>query len=502
MTNVSSTTGRGLGQSLQALHNRDYRWYWFAGLGMSGSQGIQQLALGWLVLDLTGSAGQLGLVTAMQGLPMTVTSLFGGVLADRYDRKMLLQLSQAFTFANLLLLGMLTSAGMIQVWHLYFFAIGLGLMQAVTMPARQALIRSLVTDEEMMNAVALASMQLQSSRIIWPTTAGLLIGTLGVGVALIISAMFAAAGILCLFLVHAAPFVPVLRPTSPMQDVIEGVRYTFGHEVVGRVITLSICIASLGLAFLYLGVGFAREELHFTAGQTGLFLMCSGIGAIVASLLMVVLQIRATVTRFAVAAGGFALSLVLLCINPWTGPAFFFMVGYGFFNSGMAITGQTIFQIHVPQRLLGRVISLWSMGAGLAALTSWPIGAAGDMVGLRWSLGSSRRCSSAWHCSSAPARSRCDGWGAQPPSSRTRQRQKKPRGGSRLHRGQPGNVRRKGQADAETTPPSVSAAISASLKPFSRRIASVSAPGTGAGVRTLGGVRSRVTARRSRSRWP
>src|SRR5687768_15907556 len=92
----------------QALRIRDYRWYWFSGLGMTAAQNIQRLAMAWLILDLTGSLGELGLMIFLMGLPMTLTSLWGGVLADRHDRRMILTVSQVFTSVNLVLLALLT----------------------------------------------------------------------------------------------------------------------------------------------------------------------------------------------------------------------------------------------------------------------------------------------------------------------------------------------------------------------------------------------------------
>src|SRR5215203_2917606 len=114
----------------EALTIRDYRWYWFSGLGMTGAQNIQRLAMAWLILDLTGSLGQLGLMIFLMGLPMTLTSLWGGVLADRYDRRLILTLSQAFTSINLVLLAVLTMSGIVHPIHVYASSVGLGVMQA------------------------------------------------------------------------------------------------------------------------------------------------------------------------------------------------------------------------------------------------------------------------------------------------------------------------------------------------------------------------------------
>ena len=275
---------RGLRQSVAALRNHNYRWYWFSGLGQTGAQGVQQLTMGWLVLELTGSTGQLALAIFMQGMPMAAVSLFGGVLADRYDRKKLLSMSQFFTFANLMTLATLTTTGLIEVWHLYVYAVGLGVMQAVTMPARNALIRSLIGPDDMQNAVALNAMQMQASRIVWPATAGVLVAVFGIATTLTVSATLSMIGIVCLLPVRPAPTRESARkPASALSEIKEGMRYTFSHPLVGQVMTLGLLLAIFGLAFMQLGVGFAREELDFSSSQAGLFLMAGGIGSIVGS---------------------------------------------------------------------------------------------------------------------------------------------------------------------------------------------------------------------------
>lgn len=378
---------RGPLDSFSALKSRDYRMYWFSGLGMTGAQGIQQLALAWLVLDLTDSAGQLGLVIFMQGMTMSAMALFGGVLVDRYNRKTLLTLSQTFTFLNLVTLAALILSGVVAVWMLYFYAIGLGAMQAITMPARNALIRSLVGKELMVNAVALNAMQMHSSRIIFPMSAGLLIALLGVGATVLLSASCSLAGLVLLLMVHAPDTANRERREPAMQELAEGIRFTFAHPVIGPVMTLAVFIAMFGLAFMTLGPGFARQELHFSASTTGFFLMSAGFGSLVGALLMLVVRVKATKKLFVLGCSGFALSLIALCVNPIDPLAFVFMAGFGISNSMLSITAQTIFQTEAPQRLLGRVISLWSLGGGLASVTAWPIGVAGDAVSLRVSLG-------------------------------------------------------------------------------------------------------------------
>jgi MFS family permease len=387
MTAEHATESSGLGGPFQAFHNRNYLRYWLSGLGMTGAQGIQQLALAWLVLDLTDSAGQLGLVVLVQGVTMTAMSLWGGVIVDRYDRKKLLQISQSFTFLNLVTLGALILSGLVEVWMLFFYAGGLGLMQAITMPARNALIRSIVEDDEMMNAVALNAVQMHTSRIIFPMSAGLIIAALGVGATVLLSAACSLIGIVLLFFVFAEESASTEAGHNARQELAEGVRFAFGHPMIGPVITLALSISSFGLAFMTLGPAFARQEMHFGASTVGFFLMSSGIGSIGGAILMLVIRISPTVQVFVLACAGFALSLLALSLNPIAPLAFLFMGCFGFSHSTLSITAQTIFQTESPARLLGRVVSLWSMGGGIAAITALPIGVVGDLASLRWSIG-------------------------------------------------------------------------------------------------------------------
>src|SRR6187397_164736 len=114
---------RGFLKAFQALRHLKYRWYWLSGLGMTAAQGFQQLGMAWLVLDLTGRVGQLGLVIFFQGVPMSLASFFGGVLADRYDRRTLLIAAQSVTTLNLLALAVLTMADAVALWHIYLSSI-------------------------------------------------------------------------------------------------------------------------------------------------------------------------------------------------------------------------------------------------------------------------------------------------------------------------------------------------------------------------------------------
>ncbi|HLF79156.1 MAG TPA: MFS transporter [Dehalococcoidia bacterium] len=385
---VEPKPGPGL-RAFSALRHVQYRWYWFSGLSMTAAQGILQLAIAWLVLDLTGSVGQLGLVVFIQGVPMAIASFYGGVLADRYNRRNILVLAQTVTMLDLTALAILTAGDMVQIWHVYLSSIGLGLMQAVTMPARNALIRSLVDESDMLNAVALNAVQFHSSRIIWPSLAGGLITLAGVGVTLGLSAACSFSGIVFLLMIRKLKDDGEAHPvrSSQFRQMAEGVRYAFTEPGVATVMLLSLCCGLFGLSYMNLAPAFAREELELGASGAGFFMMSMGVGAIVGSALLLVFPVKDGRQLFITLTAGFGIVILTQAVNPWFPAAFVVMGLFGLVSAVLVVAGQTFLQINVPQHLLGRLVGLWSLAGGLGFITALPIGLLGDEVGLRWSMG-------------------------------------------------------------------------------------------------------------------
>ena len=177
------------------------------------------------------------------------------------------------------------------------------------------------------------------------------------------------------------------RGTSVMREMVEGIRYSFTTPRLNRIIILALSVGAFGLAYMTLGPGFAREELHFSAGETGVFMMSSGVGALVGSTVLLTIEVRNQHRLFVMMAICFALSLIALALNPWPAMAYVWMGFFGVSTTGLAITAQTIFQTTVPPQYLGRVTSFFSVGGGIGSMTALPIGLIGDEVGLRWPLG-------------------------------------------------------------------------------------------------------------------
>lgn len=178
-----------MGRGFRALEIRNYRLYWIGQLISQSGSWMQRTAQDWLVLELTKSPTALGIVTALQFLPIMLLSLIGGVITDRWPKHRLLVITQAAALVQAAIFTLLVMTGIIQLWHVYLLALLQGIITAIDNPLRQAFVVELVGREHLVNAVALNSMTFNGARIIGPSSAGMIIAyastTLG-GVALVL----------------------------------------------------------------------------------------------------------------------------------------------------------------------------------------------------------------------------------------------------------------------------------------------------------------------------
>src|SRR6266536_482452 len=185
----------GLLRTFVALRHRNFRLFWFGQLISLIGTWMQSIGQAWLVLELTHSAWLLGVVGALQFLPVMLLSLFGGVLADRLPKRKVLLFTQSFAMLQAAVLWILVASGHIQVWEVLVLASLLGFTNSLDMPTRQAFVVEMVGREDLPNAIALKSSVFNMARIVVPGLGGLIIAWLGVAP---------------LFLLNALSFIPVI----------------------------------------------------------------------------------------------------------------------------------------------------------------------------------------------------------------------------------------------------------------------------------------------------
>lgn len=381
------TAARQKVQVFRALRHRNYRLFWFSSMGQSVGMGMQQLTLGWLVLELTDSVSALGLVVFLQGIPQAGFMVFGGVFADRIDRRKVLIASQVIVTNIIVVLGVLTVTDHIRIWHIYITAILTGTVGAVNGPARMAIVRDLVEREDIMNAVGLNSSLMNTSRIIGPFVAGAFIEWIGIGPTLFASACGYVVGTIGLVFIRGTFRLAAATRRSVGRDLLEGVRYVWTAPAVLTIIVMGFAMGFFGQAYLQMMPAFAREVLEVGAGRAGLLMMGAGLGSLAGTLILASLGdfrykhllLLGTVLLFAIALFFFALapsfSLALVALP---------LVGMG----GMTFVamGTTLLQLLAPPALQGRILSLWMIGGSFQFVGALPMGFVGDAMGLRFAI--------------------------------------------------------------------------------------------------------------------
>ncbi len=201
----------GLRRGLSAFRHHNFRLFWSGQLVSLIGTWMQQVAQGWLVLELTNDPWALGLVAAAQFLPVIVLGLFAGVLADAVSKRRALMATQAASMVLAVVLGTLVHLGQVEVWHVFVLAGLLGVVNAFDMPVRQAFVVEMVGREDIANAVAFNSAVFNGTRIVGPAVAGLLIATVGIAICFFINGVSYLAVIISLFAMRTSE----LRESPP-----------------------------------------------------------------------------------------------------------------------------------------------------------------------------------------------------------------------------------------------------------------------------------------------
>jgi MFS family permease len=356
-----------------ALRHRNFRlFFWGQLISLIGTW-MQSLAQSWLVYTLTHSAFQLGVVNTFQFLPVLLFSLFAGLVVDRLPKRGLIIATQISFMALAAVLGVLTVAGVVQVWQVYVIAALYGVVNAFDVPARQAFMVEMVGKEDLLNGIALNSSIFNASRVFGPAIASLVIQVVGTGVCFLLNAASFLAVITGLFMMRVerrAPVAPATR--QPFRQIAEGLGYIRRNERVWLVFAMVSVISVFGIPFYTTLLPiFATQVLHAGVGGLGTLSTCVGAGALVGALLLAYLPpgparghlLLGAALAFGVLMAGFGFS-PLLTVSAAV------LVLVGFCVVSVNSSGNAIIQEVTPDHLRGRVMSVW----GLSLLGLGPFG--------------------------------------------------------------------------------------------------------------------------------
>ena len=374
--------------ALGALRYRNFRLYWFAGIGQAAALGMQFLILGWLVLELTNSPSQLGLVIAIYGAPNLALLMFGGIFADRVDRRWMLFYSQTIVAALIFGTATLTLYQLISIWHIYGIAFILGTIQGVNMPARMAIVPDLVGREDILNATSLNMAVFNTGRIMGPSLAGWIIQHVGMGHALYFNALCYALGCVCLLMMSGVESRSQNKDANMLRDFWAGIRYVASTPIAFTMVGLSFAFGFFGAAYVQVLPAFGKEVLRLNADGAGFLLTVAGIGSLAGNIYLASLGntknknwlLLGMIILFGVSLFFFALSPIYI-----VSLVLLFFTGVGF--TGFISMGTAILQISTPPELRGRMMSLWLIGAAVHYIGAWPLGTVGEYYGWPMSLG-------------------------------------------------------------------------------------------------------------------
>jgi MFS family permease len=367
-----------LPEGLKALQHRDFALFWSGQLVSLIGTWMQTLGQSWLVLRMTESPFLLGVITTIQTLPFLLLGLFAGAITDRLPKRKLIIITQTASMILAFALAILVWTGVVRFWMVAILALLLGIVNAIDMPARQAFMVEMVGKEDLMNAIALNSAVFNGARIFGPTIAGFVIDIWGVAPGFFLNGVSFIAVIAALCAIKA-PGLPHPRKEGVkiMDEVKEGVSYAFHNPTTA--LTLSL-IGTVGLFLLNWGVLvplLADQILHSGAEGLGIIQAGMGLGALVGALTLAAMSrhkpnINAMIWPSAIMCAASVLVGFLKVFNIEV----VLMVLVGF--TQILFTGMcnTLLQVNTPDRLRGRVMSLYALGFN----GTTPIGAA--IIGL------------------------------------------------------------------------------------------------------------------------
>jgi MFS family permease len=323
---------------------------------------MQNVAQSWLVYRLTGSEALLGLVSFAGLMPIFVLSPFGGAIADRADRRRLLIGTQTASLLAALVLALLTLLGTVTVWQVVGVALALGVVNAVDVPTRQAFVPSLVGEEDLVNAIALNSTMFNGARILGPAVAGVVLAAVGEGWCFAANAVSFLAVIVGLVMMTVPAHVPERQTRSTLSRIAEGFRFVWVNVPIRALLLLLAVVSLTGMPYTVLMPVFADRILHGGPRSLGLLMAGSGCGALAGALLLASRRgIRGLGLWVALAAAGFGASLILFSLSRSLWLSIGLLVPAGFAMIVQMASSNTLVQSMVPDKLRGRVMSVYSM---------------------------------------------------------------------------------------------------------------------------------------------
>ena len=376
-----------MARTFSSLKIRNYRFY-FAGQGISMiGTWMQSVTQSWLVYTLTRSGVQVGLVVALQALPILVFGPVGGTLADRFGKYRMLFWTQSLAGTQALALAVLALSGHLQLWELYVIACSLGFIKMIDNPTRQSFIIEMVGRDQLRNAVTLNTISNNAARAIGPAIAGLLIAAVGSGWCFFINAcsfVFVIAGLAA---IRQDELTPAERAARMRGQLSEGFRYVAHQPALRESLLLMAVVGCLTYEFQTTLPLMSSDVFHGNSSTYGFLTGFMGAGAVVGGLIAAGRRQRSPASLHAVSIGfGAVVLLAALAPSKLVEELALILVGAGSVTF-TSMTNSTL-QLASSPRMRGRVMSLWAVAFQGSTPVGGPlVGFIAGMLGARFGLG-------------------------------------------------------------------------------------------------------------------
>ncbi len=361
--------------TFESLGVRNYRLYFIGqGISITGTW-MQTIAQTWLVLELTHSATAVGLLVAAQFLPILLVGPFGGVIADRFDKRKLLYFTQSTALTLALILALLVQFHLVQLWMVFVLASCLGFVTVIDNPTRQSFVIELVGSDRLTNAVTLNSVEINLGRIIGPTIAGILIAGVGLGLCFFLNSASYVAVLTCLALMDGRLLNRAKRTTQIKGQLTEGFRYIARTPILRDTLIMFAIIGTFTYEFQVVLPVLAQKTFHGDAALYAAFTAAMSIGSVVGGLITASLRRRTNSKTLAITTLAFGAAMLAAATAPTAALTMVVLVAVGFASIAFSAQANSTLQLSSAPEMRGRVMSLWTV----AFMGTTPIG--GPIIG-------------------------------------------------------------------------------------------------------------------------
>jgi MFS family permease len=380
-------------KTFASFKNPVYRLYYLSMVGHWSSMNMQMLARNLLIYRISDSGAILGILALANAIPMIIVTLPGGVLADRIQKKTVIQYGQmASIIVSLgttlaLVFGYLSPEHPNSWWVLMVSGALQGAVMGIIMPSRSAIISEIVGPEHLMNAISLNNLGMNVFRILSPALAGFLIDVIDFWAVYAIMTVMIVMSMICIMLVPPTR-VKTVEGGNSLTDVLEGWRYLRGEKTIFYVLLFTAGATILGAPYAQLLPMFTEDILKVSATDMGVLIMVSGIGAMIGSLILASLSNRKRGLIMLFAGLIMSVALVGFSFSSRWYLSLFLIIFIGMGSSGQMALGNSLIQYYSDATYRGRVMSFFMLGFGFSSLGAFFAGMLAEGVGVQWSVGS------------------------------------------------------------------------------------------------------------------